>query len=85
MTTRTAQALQWLDSTPGATQAQAAQCYGIKQLTISAALAARRKADRTAAQQATLAERDRCATLARAMGAHGVAVAIINHTDEVIK
>lgn len=79
---RTAQALQWLDSTPGATQAQAAARYGIKQPTISAALAARRKAGQCPSDQATMAERTRCATLARAMGAHGVALAIINHTDK---
>jgi len=81
MTTRTAQALQWLNSTTGATQQQAAALFGIKQPTISAALAARRKAARTAAQHATLVERDRCATLARAMGAHGVAAAILDNTD----
>jgi len=81
MTTRTAQAIRWLDTTPGATQAQAAVRYGIKQPTISAALAARRARNQCPGQRATLAERERCATLARSMGAHGVALAIIN-TDE---
>jgi len=82
MTTRTAQALQWLDATPGATQAQAARRHGIKQPTISAALAARRKAGQCPEQRATLAERERCATLARAMGVHGVAAAILNNTGK---
>jgi len=85
MLTKTAQALHWLDTTPGATQVQAAARYGIKQPTISAALATRRKAGQCPATQATLAERERCATLARAMGARGVALAIINHTNEVTK
>jgi hypothetical protein len=85
VTTRTAQAIQWLDTTPGATQVQAAARYGIKQPTISAAIAARRKAGQCPEQRATLAERERCATLARAMGAQGVALAIINHTNEVTK
>jgi len=82
--TRTQQAIQWLDAArPGEvrTQSQAAVRYGIKQPTISAALAARRARNQCPGQRATLAERDRCATLARAMGAHGVALAIL-HTDK---
>lgn len=64
---RTKQAIQWMQAEYGRTQQQAARLYGIKQPAISAALR------RAGGGRSVQVEREACACLAEAMGAHTVA------------
>lgn len=72
---RTQQAIQWLHAAPGRTQQQAAHHYGITQAAISAALG-------TGRNSRVQTEREACAELASAHGAHNVAMAIMKRGDK---